>query len=175
MDKVKKRKSSKKTAETINNGKCLLIEIDNRKIFTNKKNIKYLVDMSKKINAILQIVQVENATLIPLQEIHNNINNTSYISPEYKYEIIKNINETLPNIVTQEQVIIETSQTDKIHITESKEIRSIIRFALLKGEPITNNDLFNLLHKFNLSKNKARYYINYVKKTMAEEGYEFKK
>lgn len=177
-----KAKNSKRRViveETINNGKCLLMQIDNRKFFTNKKNLKYLVEAGKKLNASFFIVKIVEAKLIPLSHMHTNINNPNYISPEYQYAISKTLlngneilqkNDTNPCIIIEEKTIIPK---EKIHIEESKKIRSIIKFALLQGKPISNNELFALLEDFNLSKNKARYYIAYVKKTMEAEGYSF--
>lgn len=137
--------------QTICHGECVLVGIQGREFFLHKKNLPYLVELTKTLNARLCIVKVKKAKLLSLEEFCVAYNKG--VTPVgIIYELVKEI------------------PLHKNPLKEKHNLKALIRREFLNGHAVS---VKGLSETFLLSKSTLRYYLAAVKEEMTNEGYAF--
>lgn len=174
--------------------RCAMMCVDNRFFFTEKKNLKYLMEAAVALNGGLAIVHVDSAELLSLKEIAAGINATDFVAPMTKYRVIKtrvgkikrgalspvaaSNTPSVESIIAKAVLDVQDVQVIEIEpgkASRSEQIRGAIRREMLRGVQVSINSLTDVLKGFDLSKEQIRYYFNQVKRSMEEEGFGIEK
>lgn len=141
----------------VQNTNCLVLSVGDRKFFTEKKNFRYLVEATKRLDGKLMMVKVLEGQLLNLKQIVEAFNDPEYQTPNIEFEVL--------------EVKLSCSVEDRQSRVTSDEVRTIIRRELLKGADVSTKSLEETLKDFNLTKQQIKYHFNIVRKSLGAEGY----
>lgn len=141
---------------------CILIECDNnKKIFTHKKNLNYILEFVNKFKLKLHYAKTEQKNVVYLEDIARIYCDQNYKTPE-DYEIIRK------NILK--------NPDRRISITnKAKEIRESIKKSILKNGSITFKEIQEKFEKENISISSLCNHFKQVRTELAQSGVKVEK
>jgi hypothetical protein len=136
---------------------CIMIECDNdRKIFTNKKNLSYVIEFAKNFDLKLHYAKTDSRNIVSLEKLAKIYCDQTYISPE-QFKIIK------PNINCKKE-------TRKVITDKAKQIRAKISSILIKKRKITFKQIQDKFEKENISVSALSNHFAHVRHELNSKG-----
>ncbi len=149
-----------KKSQEVQNYKCLMIKINNKQIFTERRNERYVKKAINKIGGTLFIVKVEKAKLLSLKQIVNRINSSETPTDEVQFKVIRKIYTE----IEEKEIKADFSNSD---------LTMFIKKEILSKKEISVNILHELLKAHDVKKCKIRYYLTKVRKELIASGFKF--
>lgn len=144
------------------NYQCLLVKTkDQKKLFTDEKNLPELIEFSKSFGAEISVVQVKEAEILDITKLGTAICDSNYQPvqcPDYK--IIKT-----PNI--SKQIKKETSPGQKI--------RKFIKDKFLNKKEVSLKGVIKKFDNHLFTPSCFCNHIKFVRNELEKEGYEIEK
>ena len=141
---------------------CILIECDNnKKIFTHKKNLNYILEFVNKFKLKIHYAKTEQQNIVYLEDIARVYCDQSYQSPE-EYQIIRK------NILKNPDKRISIT-------TKAREIREQIKTSILKKGSITFKEIQEKFEKENISISSLCNHFKQVRTELAQNGVKVEK
>lgn len=136
---------------------CILIECkENKRIFTNKKNLNYLIEFAKKFELKLHIAKTATENVVDLDKVAAFFCDQSYLSPE-NYSIIKK------NILLKKD-------TRKNITAKAHQIRSKMASFIVKKGTVTFLEIQKKFEKENISTSALSNHFTQVRHQLALTG-----
>jgi len=136
---------------------CIMIECDSeRKIFTNKKNLTYVIEFAKNFNLKLHYAKTDSRNIVSLEKLAKLFCDQSYQTPE-QYKIIK-------------QNINATKETRKNVTDKAKQIREKISNLIVKKKRITFKEIQEKFEKENISVSALSNHFAHVRHDLSRKG-----
>jgi uncharacterized protein YukE len=135
---------------------CLLIECQDKCIFTSKKNTKLLIEFVKNFNLKIHYAKTDESNIVSVDKIPEIFcNQNPQIKPEY--EIVK-------------KNILNKSQSRQNILQTASDIRSKIEKIIMKQEKISFSELQNKFEKYNLSTSTLNNLFRQVRNNLQNTG-----
>jgi hypothetical protein len=136
---------------------CIMIECkEDKKIFTNKKNLNYLIEFARNFDLKLHYAKTESSNIVDLDRVAKHFCDQNYKSPE-TYKIIKS------NILLKKDT--RKNITDKAH-----QIRDKMESFIIKKNKITFQDIQKRFEKENISVSALSNHFTQVRQHLASKG-----
>jgi len=136
---------------------CILIECkENKRIFTNKKNLNYLIEFAKKFELKLHIAKTSSDNVVDLDKVASYFCDQNYQSPE-NYSIVKK------NILLKRDT--RKNITDKAH-----QIRNKLATFIVKKGTVTFQEIQKKFEKENISTSALSNHFTQVRHQLALSG-----
>ncbi len=117
---------------------CIMIECDNsKKIFTNKKNLNYIIEFAKNFNLKLHYAKTDSANIVGLEKVAKFFCDQTYQSPEDFKLIKKNIN--------------QKKETRRVITNKARQIKDKMAKFILKTKKITFKQIQRKFENENIS------------------------
>jgi thiol-disulfide isomerase/thioredoxin len=157
---VVKENTKKEKSFTKKNVQCLMIEIDNKRLFTQKKSAPLLVELAKKFNAVLSIVKVKTANVFSIQVLTKKLEE-DYTENDVSFQVLQKFEFGSPD-----QTIIKEILKPK---TEKEIIQEVIESLFIQRKPVL---ITKLIESFpHVKQSSLRYYVKKTKEELEKEGY----
>lgn len=135
---------------------CLLIECQDKCIFTSKKNIKLLIEFVKNFDLKIHYAKTEESNIVSIDQIPEIFcNQNPQIKPEY--EIVK-------------KNILNKSQSRQNILQTASDIRNKIEKIIMKQKKISFAELQNKFEKYNLSTSTLNNLFRQVRNKLQNTG-----
>jgi hypothetical protein len=141
---------------------CIMIECDNnRLIFTNKKNLNYILEFAKNFNLKLHYAKTDSTNIVGLEKVAKYFCDQTYKSPE-QYKIIKK------NIGSKRD-------TRKIITSKAHQIRDKMAAFIAKKGTVTFQEIQKKFEKENISTSALSNHFTQVRHDLGQKGVHVKK
>lgn len=136
---------------------CIMIECENNKnIFTNKKNLVYIVEFAKNFKLKIHYAKTEKQNIVSLERVAKCYCDQTYQSPT-EYKIIK------------KDILLCKEDRNSI-TTKAKNIRTKIANLIIKNKKITFKQIQSKFEKENISISALSNHFTYVRQELATQG-----
>jgi hypothetical protein len=140
---------------------CVMIEVDNKIYFTNKKNLNYIIEFANKFKAIISYAKTFSENIVSLEDLAKKICDQNYVSPTNYKVIQENI---IKNKITRSKI---TSKAAKI--------RTKMLEFILKQKIVTFKQIQKKFEKENISTSALCNHFTHVRHQLANMGINIKK
>lgn len=141
---------------------CIMIECENNKnIFTNKKNLNYILEFTKKFNLKVNYAKVSADYIVDLENLAKVFCDQNYESPT-EYTIIK-------------KNILCNPDNRKSITKKAKQIREKIKDLILKNKKITFKEIQDTFSEENISISSLSNHFKQVRTELALHGFNLAK
>lgn len=146
MENESKRKTKNREV-IIENENCLLLQYNDLKLFTDKKNLYLLLPTAKKLPITLSYVKVKKSKILGLQQLVEKLNAKESMS-DVEFEILV---QKYPKEEVKKKE--QTNPTDTGPVKSKQEscrlINEYIKAELLKGNAISDEKVINYCNQIN--------------------------
>lgn len=164
MPKLQNKKVRPKTESEIHEHyECLLIEFDDKKLFTHKKNLYLLIHFSKRFKAKISLVKVEKAQILEMADIAQNFCEKSCSGNKVEYQTIS------------QKFSIDSKKKVKKQKNITTNSRNLIK-QYIKSELLAGNSISVIkVHKvfspdYKIAISTCRKYIKDIQKDLYRDG-----
>jgi hypothetical protein len=140
---------------------CIMIEINSKIFFTNKKNLNYLMEFSNKFKAKINYAKTNAENILSLEQLAKKFCDQSYKSPENYQLIQKNV---LKNKTTRSAIT-----------SKAASIRNKMMEFILKNKVVTFKQIQKQFEKENISTSALCNHFTFVRHELAAKGIVIKK
>jgi hypothetical protein len=140
---------------------CIMLEIDGKIFFTNKKNLNYLIEFINKFKAKINYAKTTAENILTLEELAKKYCDQSYTSPSEFKIIQKNVlkNKTKRSTIT----------------SKAAKIRKEMMDFILKNKVVTFKQIQKKFEKENISTSTLCNHFTHVRHELANMGITIKK
>lgn len=140
---------------------CVMIEIDNKVYFTNKKNLNYIIEFANKFKASISYAKTLSDNIFSLEDLAKKFCDQSYISPTNYKVIQKNV--------------LKTKATRSNITNKAAKIRTKMMDFILKKKIVTFKQIQKKFEKENISTSALCNHFTHVRHELANMGITIKK
>jgi len=140
---------------------CVMIELDNKVYFTNKKNLNYIIEFAHKFKAKIYYAKTISENIFGLEDLAKKFCDQSYISPTNYKVIQKNV--------------LQTKATRSIITSKAAKIRTAMMDFILKKKIVTFQQIKKKFEKENISSSALCNHFSHVRHELANMGIIIKK
>lgn len=149
------------------NYQCLMLNANNKKLFTHKNNFPELIELSKTFGVEVSIVKVKEAEILDFNEIASKL---CEASPQTEVPVYKTIQIKIPKSGRPKKLEGRAKTMD-----EAGRIRSYVELDFLAGNEVSLTKLKEKFKKYDLTDSTFCNHISYVKNNLAKQGYKISK
>lgn len=168
-EKVKKEKPPKPPKIKIYSERPLMLVLaEDRKYFTEEKNLNLLLEFARHFNIEMVSVKTERMEILDLEDLTKSINSKDLpFIPTYEVLSVKfKKNDKLPELKIEPKL--DTIDSDLINI---KEIKQTITDAFIKGELVSLYDLYDKYKSPKINKATISNIMTRTKRELKSGGY----
>lgn len=140
---------------------CVMIEIDNKVYFTNKKNLNYIIEFANKFKASISYAKTLSDNIFSLEDLAKKFCDQNYISPTNYKVIQKNV--------------LKTKATRSNITNKAAKIRTKMMDFILKKKIVTFKQIQKKFEKENISTSALCNHFTHVRHELANMGITIKK
>jgi len=140
---------------------CIMIEIDGKAFFTNKKNLNYIIEFANKFKAKINYAKTTADNILTLEELAKKYCDQSYLPPAEFKIIQKNV--------------LKNKNTRSTITSKAAKIRKQMMDFILKNKVVSFKQIQKKFEKENISTSALSNHFTYVRYVLAQNGIKLEK
>lgn len=141
---------------------CLMVEVDGKRLFTQKKSAPLLVEWAKKYSASFSIVKAKSICVFPIKNLIDKLKE-NYTEKDASFQILERYqfgegNTTLK--IEEKNIVIKS---------DKEIIKELVKNMFVTKKPVS---ILKISDAFpHLKQSSIRYYVKKAKEEVEEQGY----